>query len=289
MKRIIFMATLLPVLWLAACSRNKSDMSSADVYSEAADSVSVTGLQGDSIKLVKTASVDFKVKDVYKASTTITATARLLGGMITHHNILTEVQQNKELKISADSLLRITSYMATGEIVAKVPTEELDEFMAAVYDLSTFINTSNLEVDDQSLQYLEGDLKQKSREKILSAVVLKPSDTKSTEQLISQHDNLIDKNIANRQISANTKFSSVQLKLYQDPLIMKEKTVNNDLSNYKMPISSELKDAFLSGWNYFMSLIVVLTHLWMFILLGLAFWLIFRYYKQKKAFNLLPK
>ena len=256
------MATLLPVFWLAACSSNKSEQGNADAYSDSADTVSVTGLQGDSIKLVKTASVDFKVKDVYKASTTITTTAQLLGGMITHHNILTEVQQNKELKISADSVLRITSYVATGDIIAKIPTEELDEFMAAVYDLSTFINTSNLDVDDQSLQYLEGDLKQKSREKILSVVVLKPSDTKSTEQLISQHDNLIDKKIANRQINANTKFSTVQLKLYQDPLIMKEKTVNNDLSNYKMPINSELKDAFFSGWNYFMNLIAVsYTHL----------------------------
>ncbi|MDB5013001.1 MAG: hypothetical protein JWQ25_1203 [Daejeonella sp.] len=289
MKKQPFIAIVLPILFLMACSSNKSENASSDVYSESADSVSVTGLHGDSIKLVKTANLDFKVKDVYDASLTITASARNLGGMITHHNIVTEVQQNKELSISADSLLLITAYQTKGDIIAKIPTNQLDEFMAEVYGLSSFINTSNLDVDDRSLQYLESDLKQKSRAKILADVNLKDTDIKGTEQLINQHDDLINKNIANRQIIADTRYSTVQLTLSQNPSIKKEKAVNDNLSSYQIPTNKRIVDAFLAGWEYFMDLIIALMHLWMFIVLGLAIWLIFRMYKRKKGSTLEAK
>ena len=285
MKKQPFIAMLLPILFLMACSSNKSENSSADVYSEAADSVSVTGLHGDSIKLVKTANLDFKVKDVYNASLAITASARNLGGMITHHNIVTEVQENKELTISADSLLLITAYQTKGDIIAKIPTNQLDEFMSEVYGLSSFIITSNLDVDDRSLQYLESDLKQKSRSKILSDVDLKKTDIKGTEQLINQHDDLINKNIANRQIIADTRYSTVQLTLTQNPSIKKEKSVNDHLSAYQIPTGKRMIDAFLAGWEYFMDLFIALVHLWMFIVLGLAIWLIYRAYKCNKIVN----
>lgn len=289
MKKQPFIAILLPIIFLTACSSNKSENDSADVYSESADSVSVTGLHKDSIKLVKTANMDFKVKNVYNASLAITASARNLGGMITHHNIVTEVQQNKELRISDDSLLLITAYQTKGDIVAKIPTNQLDEFMEEVYSLSSFINTSNLDVDDRSLQYLESDLKQKSRAKILADVDLKQTDIKGTEQLISQHDDLINKNIANRQIIADTRYSTVQLTLSQNPLINKEKSVNNNLSSYQIPTSKRTIDAFFAGWAYFMDIIIALMHLWMFIVLGLASWLIYRLYKRKRITNLEAK
>jgi len=54
-----------------------------------------------------------------------------------------------------------------------------------------------------------GDLKQKSRTKILAEVGLKKTDIEGTEQLINQHDELINKNIANKQINADTRFSTV--------------------------------------------------------------------------------
>lgn len=289
MKNQLFIAMLLPILFLMACSSNKSENSSADVYSEAADSVSITGLHGDSIKLVKTANLDFKVKDVYNASLAITASARNLGGRITHHNIVSEVQENKELTISADSLLLITAYQTKGDIIAKIPTNQLDEFMAEVYGLSSFIITSNLDVDDRSLQYLEDDLKQKSRAKFLADVDLKKTDIKGTEQLINQHDDLIDKNIANRQIIADTRYSTVQLTLSQNPSINKEKSVNVNLSSYQIPTSKRMADAFLAGWEYFMDLFIALMHLWMFIVLGLAIWLISRVYKRKNVPNLEAK
>ena len=289
MKKQLFVAMLLPILFVAACSSNKSEMSRADAYDESADSVSITGLTGDSIKLVKTANMDFKVKDVYAASISITAAAGNLGGMITHHNIVTEVQQNKELGISTDSILLITAYQTKGDIVAKIPTHQFDEFMEEVYGLSSIIHSSNLDVDDKSLQYLESDLKQKSRAKILGDVALKKTDIKGTEQLISQHDDLVNKNIANKQINGDTRFSTVQLTLSQNPLINKEKMINTNLASYQIPTAKRFTDAFLSGWVYFMDMVIALMHLWMFIVAGIASWLTYRLYKRKKSESLQSK
>jgi len=141
-------------------------------------------------------------------------------------------------------------------------------------------------VDDKSLQYMESDLKQKSRAKILGDVALTKTDIKGIEQLISQHDDLINKNIANKQINADTRFSTVQLSLSQNPLINKEKMINNNLECYQIPTAKRFNDAFLSGWVYFMDMIIALMHLWMFIVAAFVIWLTYRLYKRKKLENL---
>ena len=65
--------------------------------------------------------------------------------------------------------------------------------------------------------------------------------------------------------------------------------INNNLASYQIPTAKRFNDAFLSGWAYFMDMIIALMHLWMFIVAAVASWLAYRLYKRKKAESLQSK
>src|SRR5687768_1842489 len=72
------------------------------------DSTSITGLTGDSIKLVKTGNLIVKVKDIQESARAVSGLAQKLGGMIFSQNLEYEETGSKELWNSTDSITVIT-------------------------------------------------------------------------------------------------------------------------------------------------------------------------------------
>jgi hypothetical protein len=106
MKRLLFFPALF--LTICGCHNNAGEN---DIVKALSDTTSISGLSGDSVKLAKTASIDFKVKDVEKAGWGVSALAQQLGGKIFHQQLETIEGERKELKMSDDSLLVITAYL----------------------------------------------------------------------------------------------------------------------------------------------------------------------------------
>ena len=105
MKMTKFSLGICIALTFAACSSNKSEES--DLSS--ADSVDIIpGLVADSpeskAKLVKTADLELKVKDVYKSSSNIQQSVKKLGGLVMHTDIKTSEMNSKSIPVSDDSL-----------------------------------------------------------------------------------------------------------------------------------------------------------------------------------------
>ncbi|KAA8479735.1 uncharacterized protein DUF4349 [Arcticibacter tournemirensis] len=265
--------------FFAACSSNKHE--SAEMYPSADSSMSVSGMRGDSIKLVKTAGMTIKVKNIYESSRTISEKARVLGGIVTHHNIETFQDKEKNLQISADSVLVISAYSTHADITVKVPTDNLEKFMNEIASVATFTLNSRLDIEDKSIDYLASSMKQKIRQELLIDGRKKAVKTADATALIEKEDGKIDQEINKRRIDADVRYSAVSLNLIQPPLIQKEVIANSDLSVHNLPISQRVSNAFYSGWHLFISFFVALVHLWVFILLGLVFWMGFRFYKAK--------
>lgn len=267
------------IFFFAACSSNNHE--SAEVYSNADSSMSVSGITGDSIKLVKTAGMSIEVKNVYESSRAISEKARVLGGIVTHHNIETVQDKEKNLQISDDSLLVISAYSTHADIIVKVPAYNLERFMNEIASVATFTLNSRLDIDDKSLDYLASSMKQKTRQELLTEGRKKAVKTADATALIEKEDGRIDQEINKRRIDADVQYSAVSLNLVQPPFVQKEVIANSDLSVHNLPISQRVSNAFYSGWHLFISFFVALVHLWVFILLGLVFWMGFRFYKAK--------
>jgi hypothetical protein len=267
--------------FLFSCQNNKENRNPENA-SPLTDTTSVSGFTGDSIKLVKTAATNVKVKDVEQSTRAVSSLVQKLGGMLTLQNMEAVEQGRKELKLSSDSLLVITAVSPRADITARVPSQSLEAFLFGVADLGYFTTSTNLQVDDKSLSYLENVLKQANRSEVLAQPTTKPKSPRATLQAIALKDEAIEQNIANRTIDADVKYSIVKLNLFQNAVVRKEMVANPYLDNYDLPFWKRLGNALENGWGYFLSFLVAVANLWMFIGAGVLVVMGYRYWQQKR-------
>lgn len=283
----IAMKCLLPLfisltVLLFSCQNKASE---PEAKSAISDSTSITSLTGDDVKLVKTASIEFKVKDVTQSARAVSSLTQQLGGMIFDQTILATEGDRNELKLSSDSLLVITTYTPQADITARIPSEYLETYLYNVSDLGFFTRNSNLHIDDRSLAYLENALKQKNRATALSHTVGTKSVSSATTT-IAVRDKAIEQQIANRAIDADVKYSTVTLSLFQNPLVKKEVIANYVIADYQLPFGQRLGNAIADGWQYFLAFVVAIANLWMFLLAGIVLLLSYKYWQKRKLVRL---
>lgn len=262
---------------LAGCSRNQS----GEFFSTNADTISTSGLTGNALKQVKTADMDFKVKDVYKAASDISTEARSIGGVVSKRKIESVTEQNKKLKISDDSVQVISSYIIKAAMIVRIPSEKLDSFLDSVSQAASFIQSQTLDINDKSLEYASLEAKKEQREKAAAAI----ESSGNPSRLIREKETGINQELASKQIDAEVKLSTVQLNFSQNPIVRSEIQADYNLSDYRLPFIRSMKNAFFNGWNYFLSFIIGIAHLWMFILAGAAIIFTAKYYSRKRKLN----
>ena len=272
---------LLPFLAMAffttACNdRYQSDRKEA--AGQAADSVSYSGAEREEVKLVKTASLDFRVKDVESGVHKVSELARGYGGMIYDLDLQTRENDRNELPLSKDSLLVISAISPQAEIMARVPSENLEAFLYRVAELGYFTGASNLHVDDKSLLYLEQRLKAGARTQQLDKKKNQPGFSAS----IQTSDEVIDLQIANRRIDADVAYSAVRLHLSQNTLIRREMIANYEVADYELPFAQKLAQSLLKGWAGFGEFILLLLTLWPFLLASGLIFFGWRYVNTRK-------
>ncbi|WP_207426755.1 DUF4349 domain-containing protein [Pedobacter sp. SYSU D00535] len=284
MRSINLFSLLSICLFFIACSGNKNEFGSDYKTTDSlASTQSPADGAGGTEKLVKTATINFQVKDVYRGTREISAAARRLGGVVMHQDIRASENAQKRLATSSDSVQLITSYSLAADMTVKIPSENLEDFLFEVGSSSSFIHTSNFHVDDQSLTYLAQQLKASSRERII-APQLEKHNLKQKDALLlaDQKDQLIDREIENKRIDQNVRYSTVELSFNQRPIIKKELIANDDLSVYNVPSGKLFRDAIASGWWYFESLCLAILHLWPFIIVAGSGWATYRLFKNRK-------
>ena len=243
-----------------------------------ADSTFTNLLEKDSIKLVKTAGINVKVKDARQSIAAISRLAGSLGGSIYHQNLQSDQNQTKELKISADSIMVVSAFTIHADINVKIPASRLEIFIDSVLNLSSVVINSRFDVDDKTLEYLSNELKQQNRIQILNAGKHRNIKVSEAEFALEYKDQITDQEIAKRQINKDVQYATVNLNLTQNPVITRETLVNYCLSDYNVPFNQSLKASFLSGWEGFLKVIIVLIQFWVFLVLLLITLLCYRYF-----------
>ncbi len=272
MKLLLVILLLTSSLYFFSCNQ----LGEKDAMTSLSDSTSASGLTGDSVKLVKTAGINFKVKDVEQSSRSISAMANKFGGTLFNQSYEAAETGRNELKISADSLMVISTYKPRADIMARVPSENLEAFMYNVADLGYFTASHTLDIDDKSIEYLENILKQKNRKEVLSTSTSGKEKLLTDIQTIDVKDEITDRQMADRVIDANANYSLVHITLTQNSLVRKEVIANYVTTDYQLPFSKRLLNSLNDGWQYFLSFFIMLTNLWVFILLII---LVFIFYK----------
>nr|WP_068891852.1 DUF4349 domain-containing protein [Pedobacter panaciterrae] len=281
MKKYLIYCVLAIAIF--SCNSNKNSRS------ENSDSTSANLEATDSLlseKIIKTADMRFRVKDVQNTKEKLSSAIKTEGGTIAEFTVQSNIQQTEKVKYSTDSLLELTSYRTEGLIIAKVPSDKLDEFTNKVAKLAVFIDHQLLKMDDQSIVYLSNKLKNENRVEAVEQLN-KHANKKSNnvETALSLKDDYVDKKIDNLMIDSKVQYSTITLNFYQDNTVKSILIGNDDLYSYRPNFFTRLGLSFQNGWYIFKEFILVAMNLWVWILIGAAAYFSFKYYRKRKIAN----
>ena len=281
MKKNLFCIAIVIILF--GCNADKKES-----YADGASQEAVLTDQSatDTLatpKIIKTADMQFRVKDVQQAKETLSSHLKSQGGTVIEFSIQSHIQESTKVAYSLDSLKEISSYRKTGMLVAKVPSDKLDEFTNTVAKMAVFVDSQNMKLDDQSIAYLANKLKAQNRTETIKQINnTPPRKSNNVETSLYVKDGLVDKKIENLSIDDRVKFSTITLSFYQNNTIQTHIIANDNLYNYKPGFFKRLGLNLIDGWNYFKELILALSHLWMFFIAGFAMFFGVKYYLRSK-------
>lgn len=279
MKRNIIAIAI--VLTIFGCQKSNEKYASAD----AVDTLELSRETADSTvaeKIVKTADMRFRVKDVQNTKEQLSKTIKAEGGTVAEFSIESTIQETDKVKQSTDSLKEITSYRTQGYLVAKVPSDKLDEFTNTIAKMAVFVDNQSMKMDDQSIAYLANKLKAQNRvdaiEKINKVASKKNANVESSLYI---KDDYVDKRIENMQIDSRVKFSTITLNFYQDNTVKTMIVANDNLYDYRPAFINRLWLGIVNGWTIFKEIIIAISNLWMLILIGIAVFFTIKYFIRK--------
>ncbi|MFD2284675.1 DUF4349 domain-containing protein [Pedobacter petrophilus] len=286
MKRnIIAIAIVLSIFGCQNAEKKQGDVASTETLEnvQSPDSIAAT-------KIIKTADMRFRVKDVQNTKEKLSETIKAQGGTIAEFAIESVIQETQKVKQSVDSLKEITAYRTEGYVVAKVPSEKLDNFTNTIAKMAVFVDNQSLKMDDQSIVYLSNKLKAGNRVEAVDKInklASKKSSNVETSMIIK--DDYVDKKIQNQLIDSKVKYSTITLNFYQDNTIKTMIIANDDVSDYKPNFGNRLWMGIVNGWSIFKEIILILSNLWLIILAGIGTFLIIRYFIRKNKLELATK
>ncbi|MEO6524858.1 MAG: DUF4349 domain-containing protein [Mucilaginibacter sp.] len=279
-EQLTCMALLCSILWMG-CSGNKSEhkLSTADTASISSKAESTQ----DSLKLVKTADMHFKVKDVERSTEDIAALTASCKGMVMHHAVHSTVQKSEDIPLNNDSIGHVTLYNTTADMLVRIPSVQTEQFMNQVSKMAIYIDARNMDVQDRTLDYLATKMKTENRSGVVKDQKEGRVKLKDSTDLLSMKDDIVDRKINNLHTDADVKYSTIALSIYQSNTISKDMVANDDPSAYQLPLIKRIGMAFENGWLVLSELIVMLMNLWPIMLACICGWFGYRYFKNRRV------
>lgn len=233
-------------------------------------------------KIIKTADMRFRVKNVQNTKEQLSQTIKAQGGSVAEFSIQSVIQETEKVKQSTDSLKEITSYRTEGYLVAKVPSEKLDDFTNNIAKMAVFIDNQSMKMDDQSMAYLANKMKADNRiEAVTHLNKLATKKSPNVETSLYLKDDYVDRKIENLLINNKVKYSTITLNFYQDNTVKTMVVANDNVYDYKPGFTSRFWLNIINGWTIFKEIILALANLWMLVVVGIAVFFIIRYFVRK--------
>ena len=280
MKRYLFCIAMVIVIF--GCNNDKKQMETASISETVTtnDAVDSTATP----KIIKTADMKFRVKDVQQTKENLSSMLKSQGGTVAEFSIQSSIQESQKVKYSADSLKEITAYRTEGFLVAKIPSEKLDEFTNSIAKIAVFVDQQAMKLDDHSIIYLANKLKGQNRIDAINSInkTAKRKNTNIGNSLYLK-DEYVDRKLENMEIDQRVKYSTITLNFYQDNTVKTMIVGNDNLYDYRPGFFQRLGLNLVDGWTYFKEFILVLANLWMLLVFGLALFFGTRAYMKNKT------
>jgi hypothetical protein len=232
-------------------------------------------------KLVTTADMRFKVKDVRKTTDEIAALTTGSGGTVVNHFVKSTTVDSTNIRKTDDSILRVTVVNTAADMTVKLPPAKVEAFVNQVADMGISIDKLNMRVNDKTYDYLATRLKLKNQRELVDNNA-RSAHPKTPDELVNYKNNMVDDQVSNLKTDDSTKNSVVTLSFYESNVIHKETIANPDLTAYNQPFYTQFASSIKNGWLVFTSIIIALANGWILAPIALAIWFGVRHFNKRK-------
>ena len=220
--------------------------------------------QGWDKKIIKTAAVNFEVKDFQKYNAAFRDKVKQVGGYIAQ-----EQQAESEYKIE-------------NTLTIKVPVDQFDNAIQLLVTDVKKLNEKKITSDDVTTEFVDTRSRLESKKQVRLRYLDLLKQAKNMEEILSVQSEIngIQEEIESASgrieyLSHSSSFSTINLTFYQ---ILNETAVDKD----KPSFSTKLSTAFKEGWSWIQELFVVLVTLWPLFLAAFGVYLIFKRTRKPK-------
>jgi len=175
----------------------------------------------------------------------------------------------------------VSAFNTTANMTVKIPSEKLEDFVNQINHMGIYINSSKMDIEDKTFEYLSSELKENNRQDFVTQQKTGKITPKRAGELLKVKDDIVDKQVSNLKTDYEVKYSTVILSFYQSDTILKEIVANDDPSAYDISLGKRMSLAFATGWAAFMDVLVALINFWIFVPIGLGAWMAYRYYRKR--------
>ena len=222
-------------------------------------------------RFILTADLRYEVKDVRTATLQTEAVIAQFDGWVTHTHLQSEVTRTLNTPVSADSSLEEKFYVVRNYMVLRVPNQNLDTTLKVLSRMIDYLDYRTIDAEDVSLRMMFEALRQKRNDefnrRIGNAVDEKGNKLNQIADAEERRLNAqerADEALRNRlAIADKVQYSTISLNIYQRETVRRTMVPNyKNIDAYRPGFFSRLGDAFVSGWNGFLQLLVGLATLW---------------------------
>lgn len=234
---------------------------------------------GDSLHLfVRSADMRFRVKDVVDATYTIEDFATNHNGYVEYTKLESVVNEKNTYRISEDSAVEITDFTVVNELTLRVPVQNMDTLLKDIATMVEYLDYRTVKARNVSFDLLSNQLTQLRTERMQQRVgssIEKGSgtaeDKTTAASILEQQEAAADESlIENKRLEDKMRFATLKLQLYQENETYRRQVAYvSALKEYHPGFGSRLGDAFKTGWEIIVEVVIFLSHLWFFILLGI--------------------
>lgn len=212
------------------------------------------------LKIIKSANVRYKVKDVKMATERVKRISQA------YNSYISELRFENNL------------YKKENRFTLKVPSKDFDIIMDSISSVAEFIEYENITTKDVTSEFIdvEARLKTKLEVKARYESILRTK-AKSVKDLLEVEEKLqrIQEEIESSQgqlkyLMNKVAFSTIQIDLYETVEYKEEP------EHYKKTFLAEIKEGFTSGWNILKIFFVGLVYVWPFIIIGTVAFVLIR-------------
>ena len=219
----------------------------------------------DNLKIIKSASARYKVKDVK------VATAQIRKIALQYNAYISDLRYENNL------------YQKQNRFTIKVPQESFDNIMDSIGNVVEFVEYENITTKDVTEEYidLQGRLETKLEVKKRYEDILRKN-AKTVEDILNTEEKLrvLQEEIESVQgrlkyLTNKVAYSTIQIDLYETVAYTKEPTA------YKKTFGDKAKDALSFGWKMIESIVLFFIHIWPLMLLAIIVILVLRRWLKK--------